>query len=125
MHTAQTKLQLSVRKNQRRRHKQDHSRLISTSSNVLATVVDWYFWRVSPVNFAGAINATLAGLAIGFLCVPSRKAECVITVPFAIRRLRHASSNRMERNERPAAGEPVDARVKDNDNSKTRNTCVL
>ena len=37
----------------------------------------------SPLSFARAINAALAGLAIGFLLASSRKAECVITVLFA------------------------------------------
>ena len=49
--------------------------------NVVATAVDWH---VSPLSFVGAINATLTGLAICFLCVSSRKAECVIRMLFAI-----------------------------------------
>jgi hypothetical protein len=51
--------------------------------NVLIAAADWYFWQVSPLSFVGAISGTRRDSPSG-LCVSSRKAECVITVLFAI-----------------------------------------
>jgi hypothetical protein len=45
---------------------------------------------LSPLSFAGVINGTLTGFAIGFFCISSRKAECAIVVLLAIVELRTA-----------------------------------
>jgi hypothetical protein len=50
----------------------------------LTTAANWYFWNASPFTLIGAINGTLAGLAIAYLCVSSRRAEWMITVLFAV-----------------------------------------